>query len=81
MVHRTEKVRAKRNPEWKPFDVMLKHLCAGVHTQGGIGQVKRETSRWEGWVQNRKRPEKREISIVEASHIYNPADWVRFPKC
>lgn len=29
MVHRTEYVKKTLNPEWKPFDVTVRHLCEG----------------------------------------------------
>uniref|UniRef100_A0A914HIT1 Copine n=1 Tax=Globodera rostochiensis TaxID=31243 RepID=A0A914HIT1_GLORO len=29
MVHRTENARGAHNPEWKPFEVSVRHLCAG----------------------------------------------------
>lgn len=29
MIHRTEFIKKTLNPEWKPFEVTVKHLCEG----------------------------------------------------
>ncbi len=29
MVHRTEVIKRTLNPEWRPFEITVRHLCEG----------------------------------------------------